>query len=189
MKPRVRYGDAVERVALGHHLRQWPWTLAGTPPLGIDVPGSDIDVVCSVDDYDGFATALWQAFAQFDGFCLWQWIGSGHPIVARFFAEGWTFEVFGSKAKLRDQKAVRHFAVEKRLLALAGDDFREAVLASKEAGHKTEPAFALLLGLSGDPYDALLSIGRADDADLSALLSSTGFTVRTNGKIPHAETH
>src|SRR5690349_8436126 len=139
MIPRVRYREAVDRVGLGRHLRQWPWTLAGTPPLGIDVPGSDIDVVCCVEDRDEFAAVLWRDFKEFEGFQLWQWCGAEKPVIARFRAERWEFEIFGSPVPLQRQKAVRHFEIEKRLLDLAGDDFKAAVLAEKISGRKTEP--------------------------------------------------
>jgi len=37
-----------------------------------------------------------------------------------------------------------------------GEDFRQQIIALKKAGYKTEPAFANILNLKGDPYTALL---------------------------------
>jgi hypothetical protein len=55
---------------------------------------------------------------------------------------------------------------ERRLLQLGGSAAREQVLALKQAGLKTEPAFAAWLRLSGDPYEALLALARLNDEEL-----------------------
>lgn len=60
---RTRYTDAIERVRIGHHLRPWPWALAGKPHFGIEVDASDIDVICSVQDCETFAKVLWTAIS------------------------------------------------------------------------------------------------------------------------------
>lgn len=46
--------------------------------------------------------------------------------------------------------------IEHKILIEKGEDFRLQVIQLKEQGYKTEPAFAHLLDLSGDPYDELL---------------------------------
>ena len=45
---------------------------------------------------------------------------------------------------------------EFEILEKEGDEFRRKIIELKELGLKTEPAFAKLLGLSGDPYVELL---------------------------------
>jgi hypothetical protein len=175
MGARISYLQAVGRMALARHLRRWPWMLAGTPPLGIDISGSDIDVICEVDDYSAFAEGLAGAFRNRRGFRIWQWTGEARCIVCRFEAEEWTFEIFGSTAPLACQVAVRHFEIEKRLLARGDRRFAEAVRAAKRAGMKTEPAFAKLLGLADDPYLAMLDIHEDTDAQLDRRLADAGF--------------
>jgi hypothetical protein len=62
-----------------------------------------------------------------------------------------------------EQTAWRHFLVERRLLELGGPVFRAAVACERAHGMKTEPAFAAVLRLEGDPYRALLYL--EDGAD------------------------
>ncbi|GAA4445379.1 hypothetical protein GCM10023156_04920 [Novipirellula rosea] len=42
----------------------------------------------------------------------------------------------------------------------------------KQSGLRTEPAFAEALGLSGDPYVAILGLERSDDTELLELTES-----------------
>jgi hypothetical protein len=56
-----------------------------------------------------------------------------------------------------EQVAYRHMVVEWNILAANDDNFRGEIIRLKKSGMKTEPAFAQLLQLDGDPYQALLS--------------------------------
>jgi hypothetical protein len=47
---------------------------------------------------------------------------------------------------------------EYRILLEKGEAFRSQIVELKRQGMKTEPAFALLLGLEGDPYLELLKL-------------------------------
>ena len=49
-----------------------------------------------------------------------------------------------------------HMVIEYKILLQKGESFRQQVIALKQSGLKTEPAFAQLLGLPGNPYTALL---------------------------------
>jgi hypothetical protein len=46
--------------------------------------------------------------------------------------------------------------IEHRLLLKHGEAFKNKVIELKQNGLKTEPAFAKLLGIEGDPYEELL---------------------------------
>lgn len=175
MERRIPYTQAAERVALVTRLRDWNWAIVGTPPLGLDGPDSDIDVVCEVDDFETFSAAMWRSFSHFDNFAVWQWISDTRSVVTRFDAEDWTFEVFASQGPIQDQKAWRHFAVEKRLLAIGGNDFLKAVRMARSRGLKTEPAFAAVLHLPGNPYEALLRLYGFDDRELVKAIAAAGF--------------
>ena len=55
-------------------------------------------------------------------------------------------------------------------MKLASTDFKKQIVQLKEAGVKTEPAFAEALGLTGDAYQALLDIRKKSEAELLTLL-------------------
>jgi hypothetical protein len=149
--------------------------LAGTLPLDVDLPTSDLDILCHATDPEAFAIALWAAFSGETGFSLRQWIISDRPVIASFVAHGWPFQVFGQKKPVREQNGWRHFLAERRLLRLGGATFRAAILRERARGAKTEPAFAAVLRLKGDPYLAILDLERCDDGQLSHLLARAGF--------------
>ncbi len=44
--------------------------LSGTIPLAIDIPESDLDVLCEVHDFDGFAAVLEDAYGDAPDFIL-----------------------------------------------------------------------------------------------------------------------
>ena len=172
---RPSYEDALAACRVLERLADFDARAAGTPPLGLDVPGSDIDVLCSAPDAHAFAAVLWASFSDAPGFTLTQWRDPPRPVVAAFDAAGWRIEVYGEAAPVERQRGWRHFAVERRLLALGGPCFRSAVLDLRRRGWKTEPAVAAALVLPGDPYQALLDLGDLGDADLRDALRAAGF--------------
>ncbi len=76
---------------------------------------------------------------------------------------------------VEQQRGWRHLVVEQRLLALGGEGLLEAVLALRRQSMKTEPAFAAVLKLTGDPYLALLDLAKQDDTTVVSLLQAEGF--------------
>lgn len=175
------YLEALQRLDLLAALARFDPHVAGTPPLGLDLPGSDIDVLCHVADTDAFARTVWDFASNHERFAIHQWTGERRPVVASFVAHGWTIEIFGASCPVVQQSGWRHFTVERRLLMLGGDIFRTAVMERRRGGLKTEPAFAEVLGLAGDPYSALLDVETRSDADLVRLLNGSGFAVTVAG--------
>lgn len=172
---RPHYREALRRVGVMSALAKFDPHLAGTLPLGVDLPTSDLDILCHVVELDLFAAALWAAYSGETDFSLRQWIGADRPIVASFISHGWPFQVFGQQKPVNEQNGWRHFLAERRLLTLGGATFRAAVMRERARGVKTEPAFAAVLKLKGDPYLAILDLERCDDTRLSDLLVRAGF--------------
>jgi len=169
------YLQAIARLDLLEHLRAFDPHVVGTLPLGVALPGSDIDIVCQAADPTAFAARLWARFGAEAGFAMHQWIGAPRPVVARFSAHGWDIEVFGCALPVADQPGWRHFDVERRLLALGGPGFHAAVLDGRRQGLKTEPAFCRALGLAGDPYALLFDMQPRPDRTLAAHLAAAGY--------------
>lgn len=175
MTTRPDYAQALRATKLLELLRAYDPHVAGTPPLGVDLPTSDIDILCHAPDTLAFTRTVWEALAGAPAFSIHQWTGGGRPVVAAFDAQGWCFEIFASTQPVAEQAGWRHFVVERRLLALGGEPFRTRVMHHREAGLKTEPAFAASLGLKSDPYQALLELQRQEDGHLRALLAAVGY--------------
>jgi Domain of unknown function (DUF4269) len=168
----MEYEAAIDNSGVLDALGAFDPRVVGTLPLGLSVPGSDIDIVCHADDPIPFAQAIWRQYKSCDGFRLYQWTAAGRPVVARFEWGGWPFEVFGSASPVHQQHGWLHFEIEKRLLDLDDGRLRKAVLEQRSLGIKTEPAFAAVLGIAGDPYRGLLDLASETDAQLRVRLGS-----------------
>ncbi len=140
-------------------LRAFDPLLCGTLPLRIDIPSSDLDIICCWKDRDAFKMTLQTAFGSRHGFSLVEkMVRQTDTVIATFVAGGFFIEVFGQAVPSREQDAFRHMLIEDRILRERGEEFRRQIIALKEEGFKTEPAFCHLLGLDGDPYMALLKV-------------------------------
>lgn len=170
---RPHYLDALHRVGVLSSLAQFDPHVAGTPPLGLDLADSDIDVLCHVPDPMHFTLAIWTAFSKYPDLSVRQWVSGERPVIAEFSAEGWTFEIFGSPQPVQEQMGWRHFRIEQRLLSLGGTGLRTLIMNQRRRGLKTEQAFAAVLNLSGDPYEALLDLETWSDEAMTGLLSKS----------------
>lgn len=162
---------AIVRLGILAALEAYGPVLAGTIPLDVDTAGSDLDLICQVPaaELDAFGELLRRLYGARPGFRLrhtrWQELPT---VVAGFAAEGFAWEVFGQPRPVAEQQAVRHLRVEHAVLQAGGEAWRQAVRQLRQQGLKTEPAFAQLLRLPGDPYAALLTLEALSPAELQA---------------------
>jgi len=148
--------------------------LAGTIPLNIDIPGSDLDVLCEVAPAEAqrFGELLRTHYGHRAGFQVTQQTISSHPsIISSFYYRGREVEIFGQALPTVQQNGFRHLLVEAAVLAAGGEAWRRAVRQLKKQGLKTEPAFAKLLQLPGNPYEALLLLEGKTSVELQALIA------------------
>jgi hypothetical protein len=147
--------------------------LAGTVPLDIDVPGSDLDVICHAADPDAFASCLVELYGRHPDFRVAAAVVNGiRSVVANFRHQSWPFEVFAQPLPVVRQNAYLHLIAEARLLAVGGEVAREGIRALKLQGLKTEPAFGRYFNLPGDPYVTLARLASAGEEELRAAVAA-----------------
>ncbi|MBF9238101.1 DUF4269 domain-containing protein [Hymenobacter sp. BT683] len=155
--------------------------LVGTFPLDLQQPGSDLDLVCEVHDFAPFEALLAAHYGEQAQFAQWRTVRQGlASSVTAFSAHGLLVEVFGQPLPSERQHGYRHLCIEHRLLQAGGAEFRARVQAQRAVGIKTEPAFAIALGLNGpDPYAELLALEGFSEAALRSLVEH-GISLRTS---------
>lgn len=149
--------------------------LAGTIPLGIDLPSSDLDIICEVYDHKKFQRDMELLFGRYEDFrCKAKIVNGVMRTVANFSASGFPFEIFGQPVPVTRQNAYKHMVIEHRILEIAGAQASLEIQQRRRQGMKTEPAFADWLGLPGDPYAALLELYDWEDRRLAELVGKGG---------------
>ncbi len=169
---RLPFDDVLNDLGLLAKLAAFDPIVIGTPPLGIDIDTSDIDVACAADDLDEFCACARRAFASKQGFSVRRCSErSKAAVCAVFFSHGWEIELFCQTIPCAEQWGVRHFLMEQRLLRIE-PGLKAKIVTLKKDGYGTEPAFARALGLRGDPYEAILALEPRDDVELANLIAA-----------------
>ena len=169
---RIEYEQVVEQLSLLAKLREFNPILIGTPPLGIELETSDIDVACSTDDLSKFKNVALKEFGDSDRFTYRHATLQGQDsVVVQFYAYEWEVELFCQQTPTEQQWGVRHFFVEQKILEIA-PQLKEVVRSLKRDGLKTEPAFANVLGLTGDPYKSILALEKLSNEDLANIIAN-----------------
>ncbi|WP_225876501.1 DUF4269 domain-containing protein [Pedobacter psychrodurus] len=132
--------------------------LVGTIPINVDIENSDLDIICEVLHKDEFIGQLNKLFEHEKDFAISE-SPKFNATKATFLMGGFEIEIFGQNIPTIQQNAYRHMLIEYKLLLEKGEKFRQEIIDLKNQGYKTEPAFARLLGIEGDAYEALLKLG------------------------------
>jgi len=182
----LTFGTPTQRAAyavitqskLLEHLQDFSPTLVGTVPLDVDIPGSDLDILCEVYRFVPFAALLQSYYAHLPGFEQKTKTLNGVPShISRFICEfegnsesasellrnteyaiRFTIEIVAQPVPVTQQRAYRHMLAEARLLEQGGEPARQTIRQLKLSGEKTEPAFAQYFNLEGDPFLVLLEL-------------------------------
>lgn len=126
--------------------------VVGTLPLDLFTYMSDIDIICHFTDIEKFKSVLRNPVRK--------QLGGIESVIASFERDKFQFEIVGQPIPVTEQVAYRHMVAEWNVLTAKGQDFRTKVMELKRKGIKTELAFAQILGLPGDPYQAILNYSR-----------------------------
>ena len=132
--------------------------LTGTIPINIDIENSDLDIACYWQDKNDFIEKLKIYFADQENFKIKEMtIMDDEVIVASFKVDNFEIEIFGQNKETKKQNSYKHMLIEDKILVLKGEEFRQDIVKLKKSGYKTEIAFAFLLGLEGNPFEAVLN--------------------------------
>jgi N-acetylglutamate synthase-like GNAT family acetyltransferase len=157
---------ALHELEIFDYLNKYSPILTGTIPIEIDLPDSDLDIICECKDHNSFTKDLTDKFGKYLDFQIWTNTHQGEKsTIASFSHEGQKIEIFGQNIPSDKQNSFRHMLIEKHILQEKGTEFKNQIVELKKQGIKTEPAFAQLLGLKGDPYLELLKL----DSDLNEI--------------------
>ncbi|WP_420793134.1 DUF4269 domain-containing protein [Paenibacillus polymyxa] len=119
----------------------------------------------------GFQNDVQIWFGTYPGFeSRTKFVNQVERVTVNFRCDGWPVEIFGQSISVTRQNGFRHMVIEEQLLTLGGKRLMESIIQLKILGFKTEPAFAKLLGLDGDAYEALLKLEDWTDEELRRLL-------------------
>ncbi|PZD70307.1 hypothetical protein C1752_14312 [Acaryochloris thomasi RCC1774] len=166
--------SALDSLQMASLLQRFDPILVGTIPLDIDIPGSDLDIVCCTANVDDFAQFLFETFSHYQNFELRRKrVGGVESAIATFTHQDFPIELFGQPRPTLSQAAVRHLDVEARLLHYSSEKVRQQMRQLKSQGFKTEPAFAIAFSLIGDSYQALLDLSDQPDEVLISIISAS----------------
>ncbi|WP_339266019.1 DUF4269 domain-containing protein [Paenibacillus sp. FSL K6-1330] len=164
----------IDELRLWNHLKPCNPILVGTIPIGIDIASSDLDIICHVTDFARFERKLTTHYSELvsNFTCSSRMVNNVDRTVARFEYKGWEFEIFAQPIPSTKQNGYRHMIVEYKLLKRLGETARQGIIELKRSGYKTEPAFAKLLHITGDPYEELLKMYHWPEDRLDAYIKS-----------------
>lgn len=148
-------------------LNEYNPILAGTFPIGIDITGSDLDIICQAQNLISFQKLVQHHYGDYPLF-------SDHfkeaAYIAGFEYSDMPFEIYVTNEPSLQQYGYRHMVIESRIMNIAGEEFRENIIGLKKNGYKTEPAFGKLLGMS-EPYSELLLLENLSDETLKEFIT------------------
>ncbi|WP_428743590.1 DUF4269 domain-containing protein [Tenacibaculum sp.] len=146
-------------------LKKFNPILVGTIPIDIDVESSDLDIICECKNHSELLEIVTKKYGEFSGFhvnTIQSYKNLKTTIIA-FEYNTFPIEFFVQNKPSEQQDSYLHMLIEYQILLKENEEFKSEVIALKQQGLKTEPAFAKLLGLEGDPYEALLIYGFEKD--------------------------
>ena len=151
--------NALTKLGIFEELKTFSPLLTGTIPIEIDLPESDLDIICECKNHKEFSELLRELFGKYKGFNIKTHQRFGlRSTVCQFWYDHFEIEIFGQNKPSEKQNAYQHMIIEYRILQEKGAEFKEEIMKLKAMGIKTEPAFAKLLNLNGDPYEELLKM-------------------------------
>lgn len=173
-KRQIKAYEAIKKLNILNKLKNYNPILVGTIPIDIDVPGSDLDIICEVYDFNLFKSFSFENFSMHKDYVFSEkYVDNNHIAVINFVFMNFEFELYCKSEPTTSFNGYKHMIIEYRLLILFGKKFRDKIKELKKSGLKTEPSFAKLLGLKGDPYKEILKLEDYTDQELIKIFENT----------------
>lgn len=132
--------------------------LAGTYPLGIMLPSSDLDICLEVYDAERFESRIRFLFASQEDFLFHRTEKHGIPTaIVRWRTQNFPVELFAQPLPVLQHRAVRHLLVEFLFLQLC-PALSPIIVDLKKRGFSTEQAFCTALKITEPPYQFLYDL-------------------------------
>lgn len=149
--------------------------IAGTGPLAIDLPNSDLDLLVSFKDPNDFKKICQQGFSSLPEYEISIGeINNESYCLCRFSYKGIPVEIFCSKLSTFSQNGYLHFNSEEKILKYGPMNWAEEIIKLKSSGIKTEPAFARLLQKTEmDAYQFVLNLQKKSIQELRSIIRSS----------------
>ena len=145
--------------------------LVSTICVDVDIDNSDLDIICQHHDIQQFKNIVKENFGNYPNFKQWLRKPDLKESVSCFEVDAFEVEIFSSTLPVRSQPAYRHLSMMDRVLQFGGESLRKKVKELKRSGLKTEPSFAKILSLTGDPYLAFLELEKLNDSQLKKIVN------------------
>lgn len=88
-------------------LQKYHPILVGTIPIDIDIPESDLDVICECHDHLDFKTHLQRQFSHLQGFRTYSQLQNGiESTIAEFRTPHFLFEIFGQQIPKKNKTPI-----------------------------------------------------------------------------------
>jgi predicted metalloenzyme YecM len=140
-------------------LKPWDVLLSGSIPIGVDIIGSDLDLLLRADHIEIASKTISELLIEHNIVKNIIWTPShsvhGLSMTANLTAGHINVELFLCSENPLDQNGHRHLLSEYKLLVEHGEQLRNQVKKWKHLGLSTEESFAKALSMDGDPYMAL----------------------------------
>lgn len=150
---------AIRQLGILKQLKSYTPVLCGTLPIGIDITGSDLDIIMEVHDFALFEEKVKTLYSNQKNFKIERLTIRGREVVkANFIFDDFEFELFGQAKPVHKQYAYLHMIIEHHLMK-KDPSLKGKVIKLKKQGYKTEPAFCKILNITGDPYLGLIQFG------------------------------
>lgn len=171
---RLKFAVMVSELRLFEIFQNHEPFIAGTIPLAIDGPESDIDFLVSVVNHDEFIQICESHFSGLTDFEIYQGHQNGADYsLCRFKHRSFPFEIYAAYESTFQQNGFVHFQVEEKILKYGPVEWRDEVIKLKTEGLKTEPAFAKLLNQNEeDPYQFLSKLQKKSIRELRDIIQT-----------------